>query len=204
MSRRSWWQENRLWLAVLPLCLAAAAAASSYNVERLWYRQGLHHEVAHAEQNRWLEVHQPYEDAVGRTSRTFEVRLRGTDPTALWPYELDGPRTPPEGVDAVVAYLDWSALPDQQLVGCYLALEDDDGRRYETTVADSSDLCTPDERPGPSFPDRDADQRPAVPAEEARPRVWSTAPVFLVPKGRRITGLLMSWGTPDYVRISVS
>ena len=44
----------------------------------------------------------------------------------------------------------------------------------------------------------------AVPAGEERPPTWSTSPVFLMPEGRRITKVLVWWGSPEYVELSVS
>lgn len=202
---RGWLRENRLWLAALPLCVVAAAAGSSYNVKDLWYDQGLHHEVASGEQGRWLEVSQEFTDSVGDTRRSYRIRLDGIEKTTTWPYYDDGPREPPDGIDAVVAHLDWQADPDQQLFGCRMALEDDQGRRYELDSGDFLDLCTPADHPGPLTPINPDDDRDEVEAGTERPPTWSTSPVFLVPDGRRITRLLVFWAPPpDYVSISVA
>jgi hypothetical protein len=204
-ARRSWWRDNRLWLAALPLSVLAAAAGSSYNVKDLWYDRGLNHEVASGEQGRWLEVSQEFTDRIGDTSRTYRVRLNDLEKTSRWPYYDDGPREPPADIDAVAAHLDWQADPDQQLAGCRLALEDDEGRRYELDSGDSLDLCTPTDHPGPLGPLSADGVRDEVEPGTERPPTWSTAPVFLVPEGRRITRLLVFWGQPpDYVTISVS
>jgi hypothetical protein len=184
--------------------VAAAASGSSYNVKSLWYQQGLHHEVASGQQGRWLGVEQPYSDPVGRTTRTYRVRLEELTTTDTWPY-YDEPREPPDGIEAVVAHLDWEAEPDQQLVGCRLALVDDEGRRYELDSDDTLDLCTPTEHEGPFGPTSQGDDRDRVEPGRERPPAWSTEPVFLVPEGRRITRLLVFWDPPpDYVTLSVS
>ena len=201
----SWWRDNAVWLAALPLCVAAAAGASSYSVKNLWYDAGLHHEVASAEQGHWLEVTQDFDDPVGATSRTFRVRLDGREPAETWPYYEDEPREPPDGIGAVAVHLDWEAAPDQVLAGCRLALVDDDGRRYELDSGDSLDLCTPEDHTGPSSPLTADDARGEVAQGADRPPTWSTAPVFLVPEGRRITRLLVFWDPPpDYVTLSFS
>ena len=203
--RRGWWRENTVWLAALPLCLAAAAGASSYAVKDLWYNTGLHHEVAAGEQGQWLQVTQKYDDPVGSTSRTYRVRLDDFETVETWPYYEDEPRKPPDGIDAVVAHVDWEAAPDQVLFGCRLALVDDSGRRYELDSQDSIDLCTPEDHPGPTGPYAADQDRDAVAEGAERPSSWSTAPVFLVPEGRRITRMLVFWDPPpDYVTLSVS
>ena len=103
-------------------------------------------------------------DSVGDTSRSYRIRLDGIEKTATWPYYDDGPREPPDGIDAVVAHLDWQADPDQQLFGCRMALEDDQGRRYELDSGDFLDLCTPADHPGPLTPINADDDRDEVEA----------------------------------------
>jgi hypothetical protein len=201
MSR--WWRTNRLWLAALPLCVAGAAAASSYNVKANWYDAGLHHRIAERSAHEWVEVHQEYTDPVGRTSRTYRVRLDAVGDTPLYPYWEDGtPAPPPDGLRAVVVRLDWAAAPDQQLRGCTLQLVDDDGRRFE---ADTSAACTPFEAGGPEAPAAGADERPTTgpEGEPDRPASWTTNPVVLVPDDAEISEVWLTWGTPDYVALRV-
>ena len=102
MTRRpTWWRENRFWLAALPVALAAVIAASSYNVRPFWYDNGLHHEVAAAATGDYARATISYDDDLGATSRTFEVRLAGLRGTDTYPYLFDGPGPPPEGVEAI-------------------------------------------------------------------------------------------------------
>lgn len=203
--RRGWWRENRLWLPALPLALAALVVASSYNLKTFWFEEGLHDEVASAGPGEVASATLEFEDALGPTDRTFRVRLDGLRTGGSYPTnDLEGSRATPEGVDAVIADLDWEAEPDQVLRGCTVTLVDSDGRRYlvpETLV--QSNLCVPEEHPGPQAPLLEGQER-GVPEGEERPPTWSTAPVFLVPEGRRITRVLVSWERPRYVALSVS
>ena len=194
-----WWRDNRLWLAALPFCVTAMVAASSYNVRDNWYRTDLHHEIAHAKTGEWVEVSDEYDDTVGTTRRTFEVRLTGLREGGTYVNDDDEPRPPPEGLRAVEAQLDWRADPDQQLRGCNLELLGTDGRRYQL---DAPGICVPFETGGPAIPAPGDTERPGIPELEApRPPTWSTRPVFLVPDDAHVTSLRLSWAAPDYVTL---
>jgi hypothetical protein len=203
----SWWRENRLWLAALPVALAGLLLASSYHVKFFWYEAGLHHRVASGQQGERVAATMKYDDVVGGTSRTFEVRLAGLRTSNVYPFaDEDEPSPPPDGVDAVVAHLDWAAEPDQVLSYCMVSLVDDQGRRYDVDTEAVFDLCTPEDRPGPDDPSREDGERGLVVEGLERPPTWSTAPVFLVPRGREISQVLVWWeiSMPDYVELSVS
>ncbi len=199
---RSWWRENRLWLAGLPLALAAVTAASSYDVD-FWWDNGLHHEIASAQPGSTARVTDTYDDGLGETSRTFEVELAGLRTSDLYPYPLEDPAPPPEGVEAISVRLHWRAEPDQVLRGCRVALVDDQGRRYEADSSAFPTACVPEARGGPVDPTGD-EGRGVVPEGEDRFASWTTAPVVLVPRGRTITRVLVWWERPDYVSLSVS
>jgi hypothetical protein len=201
----SWWRENRWWLAALPVALAGLLLASSYHVKFFWYDAGLHHSVVTGHQGERVSVTMQYDDPLGATSRTFEVRLTGVGAIERYPFEdQDQPSPPPEGLDAVVAHLQWAAAPDQVLSSCMVSLVDDQGRRYDVDAGSVSDLCTPDGRAGPADPFDKNGERGVVVEGEERPPSWSTSPVFLVPHGRKISRVLVWWKTPDYVELSVS
>jgi hypothetical protein len=201
-SRTGWWRENRWWLVVLPLALAAVAAASSYNVKQFWYDNGLRREIASAPQGDVARATSSYDDALGATSRTFEVKLVALRTTSLYTFRFEEPAPPPDGVDAVAVQLEWKAAPDQVLRACTVSLVDDQGRRYDAdTLATVG--CVPEDRGGPEYPQEDG-VRGVVPDGEDRPTTWTTAPVVLVPEGRRITQVWVWWDRPDYVRLSVS
>lgn len=200
----SWWRENRLWLASLPLALAALLLASSYHVKFFWYDAGLHHRVASGQSGERVSVTMDYDDPLGATSRTFEVRLSSVGAIERYPFDDEDPGPPPDGIDAVVAHLHWVAEPDQVLSACMVSLVDDDGRRYDVDTGAVSDLCTPEGRPGPADPFTEDGERGLVGEAEERPPAWSTSPVFLVPRGREISQVLVWWRTPDYVELSVS
>jgi hypothetical protein len=202
-ARRSWWRENRLWLAALPVALAAIVAASSYNLS-FWFDSGLHREVASASPGEVLRTTLDYDDALGPTSRTFQVRLAAVRTTdADYPYQFEDPAPPPDGVDAVSVHLQWRAEPDQVLNGCKVALVDEQGRRYEVDGSAFPWACVPEDRAGPDDP-LEGGKRGVVPEGAERPPSWTTSPVVLVPHGRRITRVLVWWERPDYVTLSVS
>ena len=201
----SWWRENRLWLAALPVALAGLLLASSYHVKFFWYDAGLHHRVVSGQQGERVSVTMDYDDAVGATSRTFEVQLTELGPVETYPFaDQDEPSPPPDGIDAIAAHLDWAAEPDQVLAVCNVSLVDDQGRRYDADTEHVRDQCTPEDRPGPDDPSAEDGERGLVVEGEDRPPSWSTAPVFLVPHGRRISRVLVWWSAPDYVELSVS
>ena len=89
------------------------------------------------------------------------------------------------------------------LRGCSVALLDDQGRRYEVDRSDFPSGCVPTDRGGPEDPPADG-ERGVVPEGEARPASWTTAPVVLVPHGRKITRVLVWWERPHYVTLSAS
>jgi len=199
---RGWWRDNRWWLPALPVSLAALMAASAYNVKTFWYEGGLHDRVASAERGEFVSATERYDDPVGATSRTFRVRLDRLRTVGWYPFE-DEPGPPPDGVDAIRAYLDWEARPDQVLAFCTVSLVDEEGRRYDSPGGDASS-CVPEDRPGPTDPFSADGERGLVAPGHERPEAWSTAPVFLVPEGRRITRVLVWWRYPHYVELSVS
>ncbi len=201
-ARRSWWRENRLWLAALPVAVVLVAAASSYNLD-FWRDNGLHHEIASARPGDPARVTAHYDDGLGETSRTFEVALAALRTTDLYPYPFEAPAPPPDGVDAIAVHLQWRADPDQVLRGCSVALVDEQGRRYEADGSAFPSACVPEDRGGPEDPHGDS-ERGEVPEGEDRFPSWTTAPVVLVPHGRTITRVLVWWERPDYVSLSVS
>jgi hypothetical protein len=200
----SWWRENRLWLPVIPVALAAVALASSYNLS-FWRDARLHDEIASGRQGQLVSVAQDYDDALGATSRTFRVRLDRLGTAKQYGYPLDDAGPPPDGVEAVKVHLDWEAEPDQVLRGCHVSLVDDQGRRYDLDDGALEDDCVPGDFGGPEDPSVTNDnRRGVVPDGEDRPPAWSTAPVILVPEDRTITQVLVWWARPEYVRLNVS
>jgi hypothetical protein len=200
--RTGWWRENRWWLPALPFAAAALVAASAYNVKDYWYDGGLHQELGSARAGQFVTATDHYEDALGKTSRTFRVRLASVQKTDRYPY-ADQPGPPPAGTTAWQVDLDWAADPDQALRFCTVSLVDDEGRRYDTDDEHIFSTCTQDGHAGPDDPTSPDDVRGTVPEGEERPSTWSTRPVVLVPDGRKITQVLVWWETPRYVKLSV-
>lgn len=203
-ARTGWWRENRLWLPLVPVALAAVALASSYNLS-FWRDSYLHDQIAAGRQGQMVRVTQRYDDALGGTSRTFRVKLDRLGTAKEYGYPFDDAAPPPDGVEAVEVHLDWEAPPDQVLRGCHVSLVDDQGRRYDLEDFALEDDCVPSEAAGPEDPSpSNGNKRGVVPDGEDRPPTWSTAPVILVPEGREITRVLVWWGRPEYVSLRVS
>ena len=70
------------------------------------------------------------------------------------PYYDDGPREPPDGIDAVVAHLDWEADPDQELFGLPDGTGGRPGAPLRARHRRLPDLCTPGTTPGRGPPAR--------------------------------------------------
>ena len=159
---RSWWRENRWWLPALPFALAGLLLASSYNVKDYWYDNGLHHELASADQGTFVSATDHYDDPLGPTSRTYSVRWPGSESTEAYPDEEYGDPGPlPEGTDAVVVHLDWKAQADQVLRGCHGLPGRRPGPSLRRGTRQFVDPCTPEGR------SRAATTRSAPPASGA-------------------------------------
>jgi hypothetical protein len=204
--RAGWWRTNRWWLPVLPVALVAMVVASSSNVREFWWETGLHHELASARPGEPVRVTDPYEDALGPTSRTFTVSLAGLEERPVFPYDdAAGERAPADGLRAVAARLDWEAEPDQVLELCQVSLLDSEGRRYDLLPdTDQAPACVPEGRGGPVTALSGTQERGTVPKGQDRPPTWSTEPVFLVPTDAEVTRVLVWWSPPDYAALSVS
>ena len=202
--RTGWWRENRWWLLALPVAPAVLLGASAYNVKEYWYDGGLHDRLASADAGASLTATDRYEDAIGETSRTYRVRL-----AVVRPRRCDLPRTGRAGPDHRRApppwrvWLDWEADPDQTLRLLHGLARRRPGPPLRHRHARAS--STPARRRVTTVPTGPLSRRrrPAGARGGERPPAWSTAPVFLVPEGRRITQVRVWWELPDYVQLSV-
>lgn len=203
----TWHRRNRWWLLVLPLALVASVGANGYYVRDFWWEAGYHDQTHVSEPGDFVRVRQPFEDALGTTTRTFRARLAGLDTVATFDERNgDQGREVPEGMVAYRVLLEIEAAPDQDLNYCNVALVDEDGNVYGDDTFDPVDQqlnkCVPADRPGPE-PVLDKTGRRGVRAAgtEPRPGSWSVAPVVLARQGVRITAARLTWLPNDYVTL---
>lgn len=201
----SWWRRNRWALLGLPLALAAALLASSDRVSSYFWHAGLH-APDRAQAGVWLEHRDlVFSDASGEAGEVpieVAVRLDGTAP-ATDGWEATEPLTLPDGARAIRVDLTLRADPDEPLRGCFLALRDVDGTRYDYTWDAAggyqpSSPCVPSLAPGPW-----AAFAPATEDVDPRPEEWSVSPVVVVPADAEIAEVLLWWQPPAYVSLAV-
>ena len=200
----SWARSNRWWLVALPVAVLLAVAASSYRVRTFWYEQGFHHRAATAKPGAYLRVVEGFEDGVGKTTRTFRVRVTGLTELTTVPDGVEPAGKPtPKGATAYRVDLELTADPDQDLNACRVVLVDENGRKYggsDTDLLGQVNLCVPDETPGPRTPLLKGDERGRLAeGQDPRPESWSIGPVVLVRKGADIRSVQISFTPPDYV-----
>jgi hypothetical protein len=205
----SWGRRNRWWLVLLPVALVVLVAGSSYRVKTFWWDSGFHHVSATARPGSFLHVVQHFEDQLGPTRRTFDVRLDGVGKVAALPPagSSSDPAPVPAGATAWRVELSWRAAPDQDLDACRVALVDASGARYGGDIEDplgQVHQCVPDETPGPRSPlGRGAKRGQVPPGESPRPETWRTKVVVLLPTGTRPDRAWVTFGHPDYVVLPV-
>lgn len=197
-----WWRRNRWWLVALPVAIVLMVVASGYRVQTWWWDSGLHDRVGHAEAGKWVRVTLPFKDAVGETTRTFEVRALGVRPAARIPSGGLAERDVPPGVTAHAVELEFRADPGQDLNYCFVRLVDADGVRYGGSSPDAmrqSNLCLPEDTPGPAKPLAEGQQRGVVKPGEERPRTWTVRPLVLMAAGESPREVWLSFENPRYV-----
>jgi hypothetical protein len=200
----SWLRLNRWWLLVLPLAVALMVGGSSYRVRTFWWESGLHREAAASTPGEFVRVVDDFEDALGATRRTYEVRASGMEELDEIPQDFGDPEPVPSGAKAVRVALDFRAEPDQDLNYCRVMLVDADGVRYggdTSDLLDQTNLCVPEDHPGPSSPLLKGSRRGVVPQGAERPASWSVEPIVLVPRDARPTSVWVTFTPPDYVRL---
>lgn len=204
-----WGRRNRWWLVLLPFALVVLVAGSSYRVKTFWWESGLHHMSAEARPGERLHVVQDFEDQLGPTRRTFDVRLDDVRRVGALPEQasFDEAEPVPAGAAAWRVDLSWRAAPDQDLDTCRVALVDASGARYGGEIGDvlgQVHQCVPDDTPGPRSPLGKGSERGQVPeGESPRPEAWETHVVVLLPSGARPTAAWVTFGPPDYVVLPV-
>lgn len=204
MNRTTWWQRNRLWLALLLPMLLLALAASSFRLVTLYLPW---------QWSRPLVAHGP--------SGTLGQRFSATDGSALErtvTVTLDELAVvPTHGEDAAApgavlwqADLTLSAAPDQVLDACAVEVIGPDGTRYATTSAGKVParaddrfwmgtdrlVCVPEDAPGPRMGFAGVE-----PATVERPGRWRLTAAAAVPAGVRPVGVRIMWDRPVYLEL---
>ncbi|MFT4286285.1 hypothetical protein [Nocardioides sp.] len=211
---RAWLRRNRWGLVGLPVAAALLVAGNGQRVKGWWWQADLRYAAATADQGEWLTYAEDFEDAVGPATHRITFRITGLERIDSYTDQWGTTTTVSNpAYDAWRVHLDGKADPDTVLVGCSMALTEADGTRYEW--ADNTDNiqqdqlypCLPADAYGPSTSiSRGADERDLGGPEldpSARAPQWSVEPVFFVPKGTEITGVMLWWQPPSYAKVSV-
>ncbi|MFW5473524.1 hypothetical protein ACOCJ5_09450 [Knoellia sp. CPCC 206450] len=201
-------RPSRWWMAAVPVAIVAMLAANGYRVPVFWWQSGQHHEIASGDRDEWVRVTEDYTDALGDTTRTYEVRLAGLGGADTAYEDRGGDEfTLADGMVARTVDLDFRAEPDQTLKNCAVTLVDDRGRQYrvghvQDGIGPTVTNCVPEETPGPSVAIFETERRGALPPKELpRPREWSTSPTVAAPKDARFVEVRISFENPDYVTL---
>lgn len=204
----SWWWANRWWLVLLPVAMTVMLVGSGYRVQTFWWESGLHRETASATAGEFARVSQAFEDSLGPTRRTFQVRVTGLDEVdEITLANESKPRSVPEGVRPYQVTLAFRAAADQDLNGCRVMLLDERGRRFGGDVSGPLGQvygCVPADTPGPHSPLLKGDRRGAVDPDAPRPEEWTTRSTVLVPEGATPSRVWITFGAPDYVSLKLS
>lgn len=200
MKRRGWWRRNRWWTLALPVALVLAVAGNAHRVQTFWWDNGYHQEVASADRDEWVDVEDPYVDPHGPGVRTFSVRLTGLEEVDTVPVRFGDPTSPP-GMQGYLVRLDFRAEADVPMKGCYVAVYDDQGRRYggDGDVVDTGHGCVPADHPGPDIPYTRETPRGGVVDE--RPDRWSVQVPVLVRRDARLDHVRLMWDWNDYTTL---
>jgi hypothetical protein len=199
-----WWRRNRWGLAALPFVLAAALAASSYQVEGRWWLARARVAVS-AEEGEWAGFTDTRYDRSGDVPIELRARLVGLE-EATQPFgRPDEPLELPPGTQGLAVVLELAADTHVPLAGCRLSLIDADGTEYayqhaSPSLTQAASPCVPPESPGPDlvlFETLDTSE------SDPRPERWSVAPVVVVPDGATVVEVRLTWGPPNYLAFQV-
>ncbi|MFT4263524.1 MAG: hypothetical protein QM572_09095 [Nocardioides sp.] len=211
---RKWLRRNRWGLVALPAAAALLVAANGQRIQDWWWDAELHYASATGEQGEWVHYAEDFEDAAGKGTRELDFRITGLERVTSYTNRLGTTtRITDDVYDAWRVTFEGRADPDTVLTGCSLALTEADGTRYAYLAdADGVDQdllypCLPFEDYGPSesivagagrqLDGGDPDADPRDPS-------WTVEPLVFVPKGTRITGVMLWWRPPHYARVAVS
>ncbi|MBO0608961.1 hypothetical protein [Myceligenerans salitolerans] len=199
---RGWWRRNGVWLAVLPLLIAAAAAAWSFRLVNLWWPTELVDEVDRADVGETARFVGEYYDlglvdpGLANTWVTREVDVRVLDVRTA-----EGlPRSVvaqidrvPDGSTAWRVELELTAEPGTDLGSCQVILLTADGTRYGERGTGSDPL-------GQGNPCMPPDSLDSVAPEDG---TWQTSTVVLTRAGDTPDEVWLSFGSPHYVTLDL-
>lgn len=202
-------RTSRWWILAVPVAVALMLGSSGYRVNKLWYAVGQHHASAKVAPQEWARATWTFDDALGETSRTFQVRFTGwgaVSDTAIERLGSGGDAPLPKGMVAREVTLDFRAAPDQAMKFCNLTLVDDKDRLYRlgdlVGPFGESDPCVPQDTPGPETPLAKTQQRGVLPLDSApRPAEWTVTPALIVPEDAHFTELRVAYENPNYISI---
>lgn len=202
----AWARRNRWGLALAPVALVAALAASSDRVDA-YYLMANPIRATVAAPGEEIRFETRTLDADGTHELVVDLALAGITPTyVLWggdAIEL------PDGAELVRVDLALGAPPEAILLGCQMAVVDTEGRRYDygnLPIGGGSQPvspCVPENTPGPQPSLGALGAGGFTPGEEPRPARWSVGPTFVVPEGVEIEAVLVWWDLPDYAELRV-
>jgi hypothetical protein len=203
----SWLRRNRWGLLALPVTAALAVGANAQRLHDYWWDQDLRLAGATGSQREWVQWTDSFSDAAGDGTRTFHVKVTGSEPIDATSAESADLELPSDLTGWRVT-LEFEAAPDQVLFGCRLALVDENGNRYlfraiVNNLMQDMHPCVPDDNPGPQPSITAGEPRTVVYGGE-RPRQWTTRPVVVVPRTAKITEVLLWWEQPDYLAVRLN
>jgi hypothetical protein len=206
---RTWLRRNRWGLVALPVTVVLAVGANAQRLHDYWWDKGLRHAAATGGHDEWVTWSDSFSDATGPATRTFRVKVMGTESIAeAGPSPEKTDLELPPNLTGWRVTMDFEAAPDQVLFGCRMALLDDKGNRYFYRAIVNhlnQDIwpCVPGEQPGPSPSITAGEPRTVLPGEE-RPPQWTTRPIVVTPRNATITQVLLWWEEPDYLAVTLN
>ncbi len=204
-------RPSRWWILAVPVAVSLMLASSGYRVNQLWYVLGQHNATAKVGPQEWASATWAFDDALGETSRTFQVRFTGWGAVSDVTEERlgSGGDTPlPKGMVSRQVTLEFRAAPDQPMKYCNLTLVDDQDRLYRLgdLIGPFGELdpCIPEDAPGPESPLSPEQKRGQLPLGSGpRPSEWTVTPALVVPEDAKFTELRVAYENPNYVSITL-
>lgn len=205
-TRSGWWRRNR-WalLALLPV-VALVVAAGAGRALTLWAPLQLHDEIS-GEFGQFTTFTDDYRDAGGDHVRTAEVAVLRVTPDPE-PRTRDGEVVPdvelPPGTRLWEVELGFEAHPDTVLLGCVVALVDEDGRITQRdssllTWATGMDDCQPVDTINPQAQLFVGDE----PVESTRPPAYQRSVQLLTAADFEPAEVRVWWEAPTYLSVAL-